>query len=244
MERHPFALLWLIWIARNNMIFRDKITSTRHILIKATSLDTETIASKTTKKIDPTSLWAEERNFVRNLIDKTSNASTVKISKFRGKASNLGRKIRLTKEEFSKWLQSKKFDSLFFDGASKSNPGVAGAGGIILNPSGEPISSYEWGLGILSNNRAKALGLYQGILQLHVQGIIKALIFGDSTIIISLMNSNRKVSNLFLHQLINRCKSLLSQDMEYKFFHVLRSNNQDADKRASQACSRERGSIL
>lgn len=56
----PFALLWRIWIARNNRIFRDKATTIRHILIKTTSLASETIASKIIKKMDPVSLWAAE----------------------------------------------------------------------------------------------------------------------------------------------------------------------------------------
>lgn len=239
----PFALLWRIWIAWNNRIFWDKTTTIRHILIKISSLASENIASKITKKIDLISLWAEERNFIGNLIDRTSSMSTTKISKFRSKVDNPEWKIRLTKDEFSKWILSKKSHSLFFDGASKSNPGAAGAGGIILDPTGASVSSFEWGLGNLTNNRAEALGLYQGLLQLQKHGISKALIFGDSTIIISLMNSKRQASNIFLHQIISQCKNLLSQDWEYHFFHVLHSNNQEADKRASQACSREKGNL-
>lgn len=40
----PFAILWRIWIARNNMIFRNKETSIRHLCIKAKNLAVETIA--------------------------------------------------------------------------------------------------------------------------------------------------------------------------------------------------------
>jgi len=142
----PFSLLWRIWIAQNSMIFQDKKTSIRRLSIKAKSLATETIASKITKKIDTTSLWTEERDFIQNLLDKTNTPSTVKINSIRGKANNFSWKIRLKQDEFNNWLQSRNSHSLFFDGASKSNPRVAGAGGIIYNPSGDPISSYEWGL--------------------------------------------------------------------------------------------------
>eukprot|EP00253_Pinus_taeda_P017214 PITA_17214 len=228
----------------SSLIFRDKATTTRHIILKATSLASETIASKLTKRINPVSLWTEERNFIWNLIDRSNTISATKIHKFSGKYDNLEWKICLTKDDFGKWLLSKNTHSLFFDGASKSNLGAAGAGGIILDPSGATVSYFEWGLGRLSNNRAEALDLFQGLLQLQNQGINKALVFGDSAIIVSLMNSNRQASNLFLHQIISRCKNMLSQNMECQFFHVLRSNNQEADKKASHACSREKGSLL
>eukprot|EP00253_Pinus_taeda_P015168 PITA_15168 len=240
----PFALLWRIWIAQNSLIFRDKATTTRHVILKATSLASETIAVKLTQRIDPDRLWTEERNFISNLIDRSSIIPATKIRKSIGKSDNLEWKIRLTKDEFGKWLQVKNTHSLFFDGASKSNPGAVGAGGIILDPSGVMVSSFEWGLGRLSNNRAKALGLFQGLLQLQNQGIKKALVFGDSAIIVSLMNNNRHASNLFLHQIISRCKTMLSQNLQCQFFHVLRSSNQEADKRASHAYSREKGSLL
>jgi len=73
-------------------------------------------------------------------------------------------KIRLKEDEFTEWLQNSNSHSLFFDGASKSNLGVAGAGGVIYNPNGDPIVSFEWGLRNLSNNRAEALALYQGLI--------------------------------------------------------------------------------
>ena len=51
---------------------------------------------------------------------------------------------------------------LFFDGASKNNPGRAGAGGILLEPRGNNPVTYEWGLGKTSNNKAEAYGLLMG----------------------------------------------------------------------------------
>ena len=37
--------------------------------------------------------------------------------------------IRLSSKDFKNWLREKNSFALFFDGASKGNPGVAGAGG-------------------------------------------------------------------------------------------------------------------
>eukprot|EP00253_Pinus_taeda_P010059 PITA_10059 len=164
----PLALLWRIWIARNNKIFKDKETSIRHLCSKAKSLAIETIASKSTKKIDITSLWAEEKDFIRSLIEMINIHPTVKICRNLGSTHSQNWKIRLKQDDFNKWLHTSNTHSLFFDGASKSNTGAAGAGGIICNPNGKPLVTFEWGLGILSNNRAEALALYQGILQLQI----------------------------------------------------------------------------
>jgi len=51
---------------------------------------------------------------------------------------------------------------LFFDCASKNNPGRAGAGGILLNPGGNNTITYEWGFGETSNNKVEAYGLLMG----------------------------------------------------------------------------------
>jgi len=97
-------------------------------------------------------------------------------------------KIRLKEEEFASWLQKCNYFYLFFDGASKSMPGMVGVGGVIYNANGECVLFYEWGLGNISNNRAEALALIQGLKQLSRIGIRTTKVFGDSSIVISLMS--------------------------------------------------------
>ena len=52
--------------------------------------------------------------------------------------------------------------SLFFDGASKNNPRKAGAGGLISDPDGKEIVTYEWVLGETTNNKVEAYSLLLG----------------------------------------------------------------------------------
>ncbi|KAG6497146.1 hypothetical protein ZIOFF_045034 [Zingiber officinale] len=67
---------------------------------------------------------------------------------------------------------------LEFDGASKGNPGKAGAGVILRNPDGSLICRLRQGLGVVTNNvaeyRALILGmkyaLKKGFKQIHAQG--------------------------------------------------------------------------
>ena len=40
--------------------------------------------------------------------------------------------IRMDKSQFGNWLKERKMFKLFFDGASKENPRMAGGGGIII----------------------------------------------------------------------------------------------------------------
>lgn len=178
------------------------------------------------------------------MIDRPSIPPAMKTYSNLGSTHSHRWKIRLKQDDFNNWLPSSNTHSLFFDRASKSNLGAAGAGGIIFNPNGEPLVSFEWGLWILSNNKAKALALYQGILQLQAQGIQKAMIFGDFAIIINLMTSKRVASNIFLQQTISRCQVWINQAQDFQLYHILCSINQEADKHANQSCTRLKGSLL
>eukprot|EP00253_Pinus_taeda_P036249 PITA_36249 len=240
----PYVLLWKIWIARNHKVFRDRGTLTRQLCSKAKSLAIETIATKSIKNIDMANLYIEERDFIRNLREKSSILPSVNTYSNLINTLSHNWKIRLKKDEFNVWICNNNSYTLFFDGASKSNLGVAGVRGVIYTPNGEPLVTFEWGLGNLSNNRAEALALYQGLYQIQIHGIRKVLIFGDSAIIISLMNSKRKASNICIHQLINGCQTMIIQSWDLKIFHILRTLNRAADKLASQACIRTKGNIL
>lgn len=96
----------------------------------------------------------------------------------------------------------------------------------------------------LSNNRAKALALYQGLVQLQKLGINTAMILGDSTAIISLMVHNQNASNVLLQQNINQCQALAQQMTDLHFFHVLRTLNKEANTCANRVCNRSIGNIL
>ena len=149
----------------------------------------------------------------------------------------------MKEEEFALWLQNSTTHYLFFDGASKSNPGTAGAGGLICNSNGDVITEYEWGLGYASNNRAEAFALLQGLIQLQKLGISKATIIGDSAIIIGLMTSKRNAQNLSLQKILERCHSLDQQMKGNQYYHVLRSLNKSADKLANKACAHSVGHL-
>jgi ribonuclease HI len=74
--------------------------------------------------------------------------------------------------------------SLFFDGASRNNPGVAGAGGSLLDPQGNIVTDYAWGLGATSNNIVEAYSLLKGLSIAEDQTIAKIVVYGDSMMVV------------------------------------------------------------
>ena len=52
---------------------------------------------------------------------------------------------------------------MFFDGASKGNPGLEGAGGVIFDSKGNKQKEYAWGIGRATNNGAEWLALIKGL---------------------------------------------------------------------------------
>jgi len=68
---------------------------------------------------------------------------------------------------------------------------VAGAKGIILDPKGKQALTYEWGLGIATNNQAEAYALLQKMYSINAVRARTLIFIGDSIIIINLMNNKK-----------------------------------------------------
>lgn len=189
------------------MIFKGTETNVRNLYNKAWNLNLETISTKCHGTLKVLDLTVEERNYIECILDKSSIEQKRRDPNSRDN-TRCSWKIRMKYEEFARWLKKNNNHYLFFDGASKSNPGMAGAGGLICNGNGDVLIEYEWGLGHASNNRAEAFALLQGLLQLQKLGISKAIIIGDSAIIIGLMKNNIKAQSLSLQKIIEQCHTL------------------------------------
>jgi len=115
---------------------------------------------------------------------------------------------------------------------------------VIFNANGDNILSYEWGLFHTSNNRAEALALYQGLIQLGKLGIDTFTILGDSAIVVSAMVQNMDLPNALLQQIIRRCRILANTMKDVRYYHVLRSLNKIAESQANKACARSLGCLI
>ena len=119
---------------------------------------------------------------------------------------------------------------LQFDGCSKSNPGIAGAGAVIYKFDKELSSKVQF-VGFKStNNMAEYTGLIIG-LKLAIQLGIKSLaVEGDSLLVINQMNGIYKVKSQNLMELNNQAKQLTKQFDNIIFRHIYRTNNKRADE--------------
>ena len=121
--------------------------------------------------------------------------------------------------------------------------GAAGGGGVLFDPDGNLKFTYSWNLGIESNNMAEALALWKGLNQALLHGIQDLSVVGDSRLIIHFLNSRTFPSSISLHQVLQRIYLIIPLFRSIDFFHVLRSNNEQADKAANEALPLGKGVI-
>ena len=117
--------------------------------------------------------------------------------------------LRLSTNIFSHWWKSKGVFTIFFDGASKGNPGVAGAGGLIYSPDNEKFFSFCWGLGFCSNNQAECYSLLMPCQIARQIGIKEIQILGDSKVLIKLLNSNLQFNKPSLDKILQRIRNFM-----------------------------------
>ena len=92
--------------------------------------------------------------------------------------------IRMNLEEFKGWWEKLGCNSLFFDGASKGNPRMAGVGGVYFNSKGIKMKEYAWGIDMKTNNGAKWLALIKALELERIDGVEELVVFGDSCMVI------------------------------------------------------------
>jgi len=116
-----------------------------------------------------------------------------------------------------------------FDGCSRGNPGLSGAGAVIYHDDDE-IWSGSFFVGEQStNNQAEYTGLILGLQQALQLKIKNLLVRGDSQLVISQMEGKYKCSSPNIIQLYERAKILESKFDIIYYQHVYRKDNKRAD---------------
>ena len=124
---------------------------------------------------------------------------------------------------------------LQFDGCSKNNPGLAGAGAVIYKNGIEIWSNHLFVGTNNTNNYAEYMGLIFG-LEKAIELNIKTLhIEGDSLLVINQMIGKYKCNSQNLIELYNKAKILVSDFDEIKFSHIFRNKNVRADELSNNA---------
>ncbi len=129
--------------------------------------------------------------------------------------------------------------SIYTDGGSRGNPGLA-AIGVVFFLNSEEIFSTGRCIGIQTNNVAE----YQAFLdsltelssQLESQTISEIRWFLDSKLVVEQLKGNWKVKDEGLKELWVECKKQLAQlKIPFSITHIPRENNALADKVVNQA---------
>jgi ribonuclease HI len=123
---------------------------------------------------------------------------------------------------------------LNFDGASKGNPGLSGAGMVIYKNEEEIWSSHKF-IGCKTNNQAEYSALIFGLEGALKLGIKTLSVFGDSLLVINQVNGLYKVKSDFLLPLHKEALALKSKFDYIEFNHVYRDNNKRADELSNMA---------
>lgn len=123
---------------------------------------------------------------------------------------------------------------LFSDGASRGNPGLAGAGIQILDQRRQEILAAAKFLGQCTNNEAEYLALIFGLQEARRLGAREISIYLDSELVVRQLNGIYQVKNERLKALFAQAKRELSHFAKRQIGHVPRAQNQRADQMANQ----------
>lgn len=159
---------------------------------------------------------------IKNNTDSTMNTGT--------KINDSKSKINIINDSNSN-SNNKKY-LLRFDGASRGNPGEAGAGAVLYEDDKEiwTISRY---LGKQTNNYAECFAMVLGIEEAHSRGIRNLRVEGDSMLIINQLNRKWKIKNKDLKILHLSIAIPLKSFDTITFNHICRKYNTRADELAN-----------
>ena len=110
---------------------------------------------------------------------------------------------------------------IFFDGASKGNPGTSGAGGLIISTNKKTESSFSWGLGTMLNNQAESYSLLMASQIAKTKGFKSIQIFNDSEMPIKTLHLADCFNNSALNRTLQRIRNTLKEFDKVASFHIL-----------------------
>lgn len=127
------------------------------------------------------------------------------------------------------------------DGASRGNPGQAGAGAVIRDPQGNIVRELKKYLGIMTNNMAEYNALIMALAEAKKMGIREVEVFADSELMVKQLTGKYKVRSADLKPLFDEALAFLKGFRTSKIVHVYREENSAADKLANEAIDSRTG---
>jgi ribonuclease HI len=119
---------------------------------------------------------------------------------------------------------------LMFDGCSRGNPGLSGAGAVIYYFDKEIWSESVFVGDNCTNNQSEYSGLILGLQKAKEYNFKYLNVEGDSLLVINQMTGLYKCRSTNLFDLYEQAKKLASHFEKIQFNHVLRDKNKRADE--------------
>lgn len=122
---------------------------------------------------------------------------------------------------------------LYTDGASRGNPGEAGAGFWIEDENGNLLAEVSQYVGIATNNVAEYMAVIWGLEEAGKIGIDDIVVKTDSELVARHIQGLYRVKNAGLKPLYQRVMKALSLFDDWKIMAIPRERNSRADKLAN-----------
>ncbi|XP_011086507.1 uncharacterized protein LOC105168222 isoform X1 [Sesamum indicum] len=188
----------------------------------------ETSSEPVTKKRSQEALWSEYGEAVGPML--TSNDALTKHFKLEPHRVDQNQSVC-------------RSCTLEFDGASKGNPGQAGAGAVLRSDDGNLICRLREGLGIATNNVAEYRGFILGLKYALGKGFTSVRVRGDSKLVCMQIQGLWKVKNQNISSLYEEAKKLKDRFLSFQIIHILRDLNSEADAQANLAVDLAEGQV-
>ena len=138
----------------------------------------------------------------------------------------------LTNTQVNQW-------KLQFDGGSRGNPGVGGAGAVLYKNNHEEWSKTFYLGDNVTNNQAEYKGLIGGLKHVSTLDLPNLLVEGDSNLVINQVSGTWRVKNDELKILHDEVQEFINKIKDIRFQHIPRNENKRADQLANEAMDRK-----
>ena len=197
------------------------------------------------KQSDPLFSWAEGKDLAARFLEELSN--TLDLDKTIGKL-NISRQEareilkglvpRATPASVPKaraWSSADAEYSMYVDGASRGNPGKAGAGALLTAPDGTAIKRLKSYLGVTTNNVAEYRALLMALEAARALDMHRVRVYADSELVVKQIKGAYKVKSQDLLPLYEKAIGLITGFAGFRITHIPREKNKEADRLANEA---------
>ncbi len=124
---------------------------------------------------------------------------------------------------------------IWVDGACRGNPGLASIGALIAAPDGAVLRELSERLGHATNNIAEYTALIRALEEARLLGADEVEVRSDSLLLVKQMAGEYRVKHPNLKPLFARARKLAGAFERFRFLHVPREENREADRLANEA---------